>query len=139
MADHAHTTPALGEDIRNATVSTDLWTAAYQEAIESFGEEIDVAILMGRNAAQLFEKLEEIDKDATHESAFLRGVAYLHSIKVPLERFKLALDLATPLASLDPTTTATTVFGVVKGVTAVCMLLFFFFHCCFCDIRTDYN
>jgi hypothetical protein len=48
---------------------------------------------------------------------FLRGVAYLRSIQVPLERFKLALDLASPLANLDPA--ASTVIGVVRSVTAV--------------------
>ena len=106
-----------GNDIGSITVSTDLWSAAYREAIDSLGEDIDVAILMGSNAAQLFKELEKIEKDTTQESAFLRGVAYLHSIQVPLERFKLALDLATPLSKLDPT--ATTVFGVVSSVTAV--------------------
>ena len=106
-----------GNDISSMTVSSDLWSAAYREAIDSLGEDLDVAILMGSNAAQLFKELEEIDKDATQESAFLRGVAYLHSIQVPLERFKLALDLASPLSKLDPT--ATTVFGVVSSVTAV--------------------
>ncbi|EKG09569.1 NACHT nucleoside triphosphatase [Macrophomina phaseolina MS6] len=72
---------------------------------------------MGSNAAQLLKELEEIDEEATQESVFLRGVAYLRSIQVPLERFKLALDLASPLTSLDPT--ATTVFGVVRSVTAI--------------------
>lgn len=99
------------------TGSLDIWSAAYLEAIESFGKDIDVAILKGSSAAQLFTKLEEVDKDATQESAFLRGVAYLHSIQVPLERFKLALDLASPLSALEPATAA--VFSVVKGVTAV--------------------
>ena len=106
-----------GNDTGTITLSSDLWSTAYREAIDSLGEDIDVAILMGSNAAQLFKDLEEIEKDATQESAFLRGVAYLHSIQVPLERFKLALDLATPLSKLDPT--ATTVFGVVSSVTAV--------------------
>jgi hypothetical protein len=96
---------------------TDLWSAAYREAVNSFGKDIDVAILKGSSAAQLLEKLEDLDKEATQESVFLRGVAYLRSIQVPLERFKLALDLASPLGSLDPT--ASTVLGVVRSVTAV--------------------
>ncbi|KAK0740597.1 hypothetical protein B0T18DRAFT_212785 [Schizothecium vesticola] len=62
-------------------------------------------------------QLEELDKDTVQESAFLRGVKYLHSLQVPLERFKLALDLASPLTSIEPTTSA--VFGVVRGVTAI--------------------
>ncbi|KAK6365425.1 hypothetical protein LTR64_008794 [Lithohypha guttulata] len=95
----------------------DLWSAAYREAVESLGEDIDVAILKGSNAAQLFKQLEEVDKDVIQESAFLRGVAFLRSIQVPLERFKLALDLASPVSNLEPA--AATVFGVVKSVTAI--------------------
>ncbi|KAH8695691.1 hypothetical protein BGW36DRAFT_429550 [Talaromyces proteolyticus] len=98
-------------------VSSNLWSAAYREAVESLGEEIDVAILKGENVAQLFTKLEEIDKDVTQESAFVRGVRYLHSIQKPLETFKQALDLASPLANLEPT--ASTVVGVVRSVTTI--------------------
>jgi hypothetical protein len=98
-------------------VSRDLWSTAYREAVESLGEDIDIAMLKGRNVEQLFKELGEIDNEATQDSAFLRGVKYLRSIQVPLERFKLALDLASPLASLDPT--ASTVFGMVRGVTTV--------------------
>jgi hypothetical protein len=107
----------LGDDIGNVVVTSDLWSAAFREAVDSLGKDIDVAILKGKNVEQLFRDLEEIDKEATQESAFLRGVKYLHSIQVPLERFKLALDLASPLTSLEPT--VTTVFGVVRSVTAV--------------------
>ena len=109
--------PTRDNDIGTISVTSDLWSAAYREAINSLGDDIDVAILMASSTAQLFKELEEIDKDASQESAFLRGVAYLRSIQVPLERFKLVLDLASPLSKLDPT--ATTVFGVVRSVTAV--------------------
>jgi hypothetical protein len=105
------------DDVGTMIVSSDLWSAAYREAVDSFEKDIDAAILMGSTAAQLFKKLEDVDREATHESVLLRGVAYLRSIQVPLERFKLALDLASPLSSLDPT--ASTVFGVVRSVTAV--------------------
>lgn len=98
-------------------VSPDLWSAAYREAVHSLGEDIDVTILNGKDVAQIFRELEEIDKEAAQESAFLRGVRYLHSVQVPLERFKLVLDLPSPLSSLEPI--ATTVFGVVRSVTAV--------------------
>jgi hypothetical protein len=101
----------------NSIVSSDLWSAAYREAVESFGKDVDAAILVGTNAAQLFAELEGIDKGTSQQSAFLRGVAYLRSIQVPLERFKLALDLASPLASLDPA--ASSVIGVVRSVTAI--------------------
>lgn len=104
-------------EIDGAVVCSDLWSAAYREAVENLGEEIDIAILKGKNIEQLLRKLEEIERDVTQESAFLRGVKYLRSLQVPLERFKLALDLASPLANLEPA--ATTVFGVVRGVTAV--------------------
>ena len=111
----------LDHDTGSVVVSSDLWSEAYREAVDNIGKDIDVAILTGKNVAQLFRELEEIDKEATQESAFLRGVRYLHSIQVPLERFKLALDLASPLTSLEPT--ATTVFGVVRSVTAVSLFL----------------
>ncbi|KAF7562456.1 hypothetical protein G7046_g1687 [Stylonectria norvegica] len=107
----------VGDDADNSLVSPDLWSAAYREAVASLGEDIDIAILKGENVAQLFRDLEEIDMEATQESAFLRGVKYLQSIQVPLERFKLALDLASPLTSIEPT--ASTVFGVVRSVTAI--------------------
>lgn len=97
--------------------SPDLWSTAYREAVESLGKDIDIAILKGRNVEQLFRELGEIDNEATQESAFLRGVRYLQSIQVPLERFKLALDFANPLTSIDPA--VSTVFGMIRGVTAV--------------------
>lgn len=103
----------------SSIVSSDLWSAAYREAVESFGKDVDAAILVGTSAAQLFAELEDIDKGTSQQSVFLRGVAYLRSIQVPLERFKLALDLASPLASLDPA--ASSVIGVVRSVTAVSM------------------
>ncbi|KAF2440432.1 hypothetical protein P171DRAFT_394849 [Karstenula rhodostoma CBS 690.94] len=105
------------DNISGVNTFSDIWSAAYREAIDSLGEDVDVAILMGQNAAQLLEELEGTENASAQESAFLRGVAYLRSIQVPLERFKLALDLASPLSSLDPT--ATTVFGVVRSVTAI--------------------
>ncbi len=61
-------------------VSSDLWSEAYREAVDNIGKDIDVAILTGKNVAQLFRELEEIDKEATQEFAFLRGVRYLHFI-----------------------------------------------------------
>jgi hypothetical protein len=107
----------LGVDSDIVIVSSDLWSAAYLEAVDSLGKDINVAILKGENVAQLFRQLEKIDKEATLESVFLRGVRYLHSLQVPLERFKLALDLASPLTNIEPT--AATVFSVVRSVTAV--------------------
>ncbi len=108
----------LPVDIDDVVIaSSDIWSTAYREAVDSLGKYIDIAILKSENVAQLFRQLEEIDKDVTQESAFLRGVRYLHSLQVPLERFKLALDLASLLTDIEPT--AATVFGVVRSVTAV--------------------
>ncbi|KAF4124384.1 hypothetical protein GMORB2_5050 [Geosmithia morbida] len=105
----------------DTTGSSDLWSAAYREAVESLKGDVDVVILNSNNVAQLFRKLDQLDKEANQESAFLRGVKYLQSVKVPLERFKLALDLASPLTNLEPT--ATTVFGVVRSITAIAISL----------------
>jgi hypothetical protein len=107
---------SLHGSISSVHSSSDIWSAAYREAVESLGEEITTA-LSGKNADQLFKELEEIEHEATHESAFLRGVRRLRSLKTPLDKFKLALDLASPLSNLEPT--ASTVFGVVRSVTAV--------------------
>lgn len=107
----------LNDDIGNVIVTSDLWSAAFREAIDNLEKDIDVAILKGKNVEQLFRDLEEIDKEATQKSTFLRGVKYPHSIQVPLERFKLALDLASPLTSLE--SIVTTIFSVVKSVTTI--------------------
>lgn len=96
---------------------SDLWSKAYREAVRSMGPEVDVTILQGENIAQLFKELEKADKGAADESAFLRGVRCLNTIQVPLERFKLALDLAAPLATVQTTTSGA--FGLIRGVTAV--------------------
>ncbi|EED20136.1 hypothetical protein TSTA_033780 [Talaromyces stipitatus ATCC 10500] len=103
--------PAKVDDIDSAVTFSDLWSSAYREAVENLREELDITILKGKSVAQLFEKLEEIDKDVTHESAFVRGVKYLHSMQ------KLALDSASPLANLEAF--ATTVVGELRSVTAI--------------------
>ncbi len=128
VAQNSTNPSTLRDGASNSLVPSDLWSAAYREAVEGLGKDIDVAILMGSNVAQLFKQLEEIDREATRESAFVRGVAYLRSIQVPLERFKLALDLASPLSSVEPT--ATTVIGVVRGVTAVRFVSHQSANCC---------
>lgn len=108
---------ALDDNSSNLMVSSDLWSAAYYEAVESFGEKIDVAALEGKDVAQLFKELVEIERGATNESSFLRGVKRLRAIEPGLQNLKLALDLASPLANFEPT--ARTVVGVVSSVTAV--------------------
>lgn len=44
----------LGDDIGNVVVTSDLWSAAFREAVDSLGKDIDVAILKGKNVEQLF-------------------------------------------------------------------------------------
>lgn len=105
--------PQLGPD----GDAQDVWSAAFREAVATLGEDIDVATLQGKSIQQLFARLEELDKDATQGSTFLRGVRFLQSIEVPLKNFKLAIDLASPLATFEPT--AKVVFGVITGITAV--------------------
>lgn len=112
---------AVGHDIGNVIVSSDLWSAAYREAVENLRQEIDIATLEGKNAAQLFRELHETEQEATRESAFSRGLRHLRLVQVPLERIKLALDLASPMTNLEPT--AATVFGVLRSVTAVSSVL----------------
>ncbi|KAJ5066005.1 hypothetical protein J3E74DRAFT_169337, partial [Bipolaris maydis] len=94
---------------------------AYREAVESLRKNINIAILASSSTTQLFAELKGINKEKTQQSAFLRGVAYLRSIQVPLERFKLTLDLASPLSNLDPT--ASTIIGVARSVTAIAITL----------------
>jgi hypothetical protein len=111
------TGPTHGDSAGTASVSSDIWSAAYREALETLEKDIKVPILEGVNVERLFQQLEEIDNEANQESAFLRGVRCLRKIKGPLENFKLALDFAAPLSTIDPT--ASVVFGMVRNVTAV--------------------
>ncbi|PYI07524.1 hypothetical protein BO78DRAFT_90581 [Aspergillus sclerotiicarbonarius CBS 121057] len=111
----------VGDDIRRAVVSSDLWSAAYREAVENLQEKLDINALEGKTIAQLFKDLEKTENEVTHESAFLRGLKCLQTLKVPLERFKMALDVASPLADIKPTTKI--VVGVIKSVTAIAISL----------------
>ena len=79
--------------------------------------DIDVANLKGKNVAQIFEEIEEVDKKANQESVFLQDVALLRPIQVLLKKF----NLASPLTNLEPITTSV-VFNVVRNVTAVSSL-----------------
>ncbi|PSK43017.1 LON peptidase N-terminal domain and RING finger protein [Elsinoe australis] len=97
--------------------STDVWSAAFREAASSIEDCIDSTAAHSRSVEELLQNLNTIGRDAVQDSAFLRGVQHLQDARVPLESFKLALDLATPLTSLEPTTA--TVFGVVRSVTAI--------------------
>jgi hypothetical protein len=120
-------------DNAGVVVDSDLWSTAYREAVARLGNDFDVGILEGKKVEQLFEELGKVDEEAKQDSAFLRGVQHLRAIQVPLERFKLALDLASPLTSIEPTTSL--VCGVVRSVSAVSRSGF---SCIFlCDVVAD--
>ncbi|KAF2872642.1 hypothetical protein BDV95DRAFT_392285 [Massariosphaeria phaeospora] len=110
----------LDHDSDSIPASSDLWSVAYCEAVKSFGKDVHVDILEAHNIAVLFTKLENTNEDKTHGSIFLRGVARLRSMQVPLETLRLGLDLTSPLSGIDPMTS--TVFGVVRSVTAVSLV-----------------
>lgn len=97
--------------------STDLWSAALREAINTFEPRTDVAQFAGKTIAQLFTDLDTIDKSGTERSIFRRGLAHLQCVRGSLDNFKVALDLVHPFLSFDPT--AATAVGIVRGVTAV--------------------
>ncbi len=93
---------------------TDMWSAAYHEAVLDLGEEVEGVILKGENIETLLRNLERASDEAVGDSIFWRGVRRLQT---PLKNFKLALDLASPLASIQPA--ASTAVGIVSCVTAV--------------------
>ncbi|KAL8847007.1 MAG: hypothetical protein Q9221_007920 [Calogaya cf. arnoldii] len=110
---HAKDNAAVVEDDTAAAASTDLWSAAYREAVSSYGEEVKTIISKGGGIEKLFTSLEETHGKVAGDTLFGRGVRRLQA---PLRNFKLALDLASPLTSIEPT--VSTAVGVVSSVTA---------------------
>ncbi|KAI6812997.1 hypothetical protein KC340_g16716 [Hortaea werneckii] len=108
-------------DVRSAAQSTDIWTAAFHEAVEKVDEDIDQAIIKGKDAEQLLKELERLDMDSSQRSAFSRGHEFLKTLQVPLQTFKMALDLASPFTAVEPTTSV--VVGVLRAVTAMAITL----------------
>lgn len=106
----------IGDETDILVEASDLWSAAYREAVESLCDEIDITSLEGKNVAQLLKDLEDTEKGVTQESTIMRGWKRLRDLEPALQNVKLALDLASPLA-IEPT--ARTVIGVVSTVTAV--------------------
>lgn len=107
--------PLLQHDIGTGLGPTDIWSAAFREAINTLEPKIDTAQITGKSVEQLFVDLRSVDKSINEESTVRRGLEHLRSVKTPLENFKLALDLANPFVSFEPT--AATVIGVLRGVT----------------------
>ncbi|BCS29175.1 uncharacterized protein APUU_70745A [Aspergillus puulaauensis] len=104
---------STGHDIARS----DIWSGPCREAVENLRAELDITLLEGKHVKQKLENIDNIEKEQTQQSAFLRGVKCLRTAKVPLERFKLALDLASPVVSLEPIATA--VLGVVRVVAVI--------------------
>ena len=104
-------------DVRSTAWSADIWTAAFHEAVEKVGEDIDQAIIKGKDAEQLLKEIERLDMDSSQRSAFSRGHDFLKTLQVPLQTFKMGLDLASPFTAIEPTTSV--VVGVLRAVTAV--------------------
>ncbi|KAI1266270.1 hypothetical protein F5Y18DRAFT_25077 [Xylariaceae sp. FL1019] len=96
---------------------SDLWSDAYREAVETLGDKIDKAILDGHHVTELFEILQRAEKEASATSVVLRGVNHLKALQVPLETFKLALDVASPFTNIEPVSSS--VFSIVRNVTAI--------------------
>ena len=105
---------AVGGNNTVAYEPTDLWSAAYREAFSSLGEEEKSMISKDESIEKLFMTLEKTNEEFAGDSLFRRGLQRLQS---PLTNIKLALDIASPLAAIEPT--ASTAVGVVKSVTAV--------------------
>lgn len=102
------------KDDKTTTISTDLWSAAYLEALYGFGDEMRSVILKGEKIDTLLTSLEQTNQNLTGDSVFRRG---LQRLQAPLRNFKLALDLASPLTKVQPA--ASTAVGVVSCVTTV--------------------
>lgn len=81
------------------------------------GDEMDGAILAGKNAERMFTELQQLGKQTEKTSAAVKGIKILHSIKPSLENLKFVLEVASPLGAIHPA--ASTALGVVKSVTAV--------------------
>lgn len=94
---------------------SDIWSAAYGEAVRGFNAKVKNLSITGNKIADLLQGLKE-SSDNLNDSLFSRG---LRSLKTPLENLKLALDITSPVAALDPTFATATATAAVKGVTAV--------------------
>ncbi|KAI7552573.1 hypothetical protein KC331_g1796 [Hortaea werneckii] len=109
------------DDVRSTAWSADIWTAAFHEAVEKVGEDIDQAIIKGKDAEQLLKELERLDMDSNQRSAFSRGHEFLKTLQVPLQTSKMGLDLASPFTAIEPTTSV--VVGLLRAVTAMAITL----------------
>ncbi|KAK5275325.1 hypothetical protein LTR40_013216, partial [Exophiala xenobiotica] len=91
-----------------------MWSAAYREALSAYGDEVASVISKGDRIESLLTNLQETNEELAGDSLLRRG---LRKLQAPLKNFKLALDMASPLASIEPT--ASTAVGVVTCVTAI--------------------
>ena len=105
------------DGLRSGRSNDDLWSIAFREARYTLDPQIVIAHIAGKTVVQILRDLDTTDKATNDESMFRRGLAHLRSAKGPLTNSKLALDLANPLVSFEPT--AATVFGILRGFTTV--------------------
>lgn len=103
------TTPRSGE-------TSDQWTKAYDEAVAQLDEETRALVSKGRDLQQLFDGLNETNEAHKSQSIFRRG---LNRLQGPVQNFNLVLNIASPLAGLDPTSSAAV--GVVESVTTLAL------------------
>ncbi|KAM3457627.1 hypothetical protein MY3296_001059 [Beauveria thailandica] len=85
------------------------------------GDDIDAAILAGKNAEHMFNELERLSKQVEENSAAIKGIKRLHAIKPSLEKLKFVVEAASPLGAINPA--ASTALGVVKSVATIAVTL----------------
>ncbi|TPX15039.1 uncharacterized protein E0L32_004869 [Thyridium curvatum] len=92
--------------------SDDIWSAAYREAILTF-DSSQRSLLLAGSRETFFQLMENLQGDVGGGSTLSRGLLHM---KGPLERLNMALDVAKPLTSLEPTQALSTAVGIVQTV-----------------------
>lgn len=95
--------------------SSDPWTTAYNEAMGQLDDDMRAVVQKGQNLEELFENLSQTNENHKHKSILRRG---MDRMQTPLKFLETTLDVAKPLASLDPGSSAAV--GLIQSVTTVC-------------------
>ncbi|KFA71991.1 hypothetical protein S40288_08082 [Stachybotrys chartarum IBT 40288] len=93
------------------SVPSDLWSAAYKEAVGQVDQEIGTLVRSGRNLEELFQNLNEANELQKDESILRRG---MERIKKPMEYLQMILNVTSPAAGMNPASSVA--FGVVQSV-----------------------
>lgn len=99
-------------------VPSDLWSAAYKEAVGQVDQEIGTLVRSGRNLEELFQSLNEANELHKEESILRRG---MERIKKPMEYLQMILNVTSPAAGMNPASSVA--FGVVQSVATVGLTL----------------